>query len=126
MITRVLLMAVVVLGTQGCNEYQNKKSNPKPINIIPSEAFFVPGSSGGIYVLVEYLNPHMNIANLVLYDPITNLKVDSGRFMAICPLSDASFIPNPKEQFVKFENDTIWVRSETGKLACWMQKSGRN
>ena len=125
--SKILLSIIIIFCIECCSE----NHSDLPVKIltstkIPEDAFFVPGSTGGVCIYVDHLHPHLNMAYLFLYDPVTGSKIDSGKFFVVGPKSEFCLIPTPEEQFVKYEKDTIWVKSETGKVVCWMQKSIRD
>jgi hypothetical protein len=125
MLIFILIIACAFISS--CRENGESSSDVFPDTVavkikIPENTFYVPGSNGGTYVFVKSLHPHNNNAYLVFFHPTTGVAVDSGRFFAVCPLDKLSFIPNPREQFVKFEQDTLWYRGQNGESVCWMQK----
>jgi len=118
--TLLTLFSLFVLN--GCVEQHPRKKKSSRFKNLPDSAFLISGDDGGVWVYIKFMHPHLNNAYLEIFSRITSEKIDSGDFFAVCPVSEASKLLDPHNQFSSFRNDTLWFKSESGKEVCFMMK----
>jgi hypothetical protein len=114
------LILIFILIISSCS---NKNSKEKPVRItsIPEKAFWVGGSDGGNWYLVDYIHPQRNNADIKVYNDNDGSLIISKRFILICPTDNQILIGNLREQINAFDGKIIYLKSAAGKKGCVLQ-----
>jgi hypothetical protein len=115
------MIIATILTTFSCSTKLDDKVEPVRLQNIPEKAFWVGGTDGGNWFLVEDVHNHSNNATIKVYNDIDGSLIASKRFMLICPVDNHQPIHDLQEQINGFDGKKILLKSPNTKKACWLQ-----
>lgn len=114
-----LKIIIFWLTFQACSGNQNYK--PKKIKNIPEKAFWVGGSDGGNWYLVDSIVNEKNKAQIRVYNDNNGSLIISKWFKLICQPSNQLLIENLKRQINAFDGERILLIPVNGEKSCWLE-----
>ena len=112
---KIALIAFLFLLVS-CNKNQKETYQPDKLKRIPENAFWIGGSDGGNWYVVENVNSHKNNTKISIYNDQTGELILSRKFMIICYTDNLHFIGDLKTQILSFDGDKIQLKN-----GCWLQ-----
>lgn len=118
---KTLIIIATILTLFSCSADHDKvKPQERPKNI-PEQAFWVGGTDGGNWYVVEHVHNHKNNAFIKVYNDTDGSLIASKRFVLVCPIDNQQLIDNLQEQINGYDGEKILLRSSNNKKACWLQ-----
>ena len=118
---KTLIFIASLLTLFSCSTKHDKSKQHGQLKNIPEKAFWVGGTDGGNWFLVEEVHNHKNNATIKVYNDIDGSLIISKRFLLICPIDNQQLIDNLQEQINGFDGEKILLKSHNDKKACWLQ-----
>ena len=118
---RLFLIFIISLTIASCSHENTNTIVPNRVKGIPDKAFWVGGTDGGNWYLVEYVHPHRNNAVIKVYNDQDGSLIISKRFMVICPEDNPTYIDSLQKQISSFDGEKIYLESPNGKAGCYLQ-----
>ena len=118
---KTIIIIATIFTLFSCSANHDKvKPQERPKNI-PEQAFWVGGTDGGNWYVVEYVHNHKNNAIIKVYNDADGSLIASKRFVLVCPIDNQQLIDNLQEQINAYDGEKILLRSPNNKKACWLQ-----
>lgn len=118
---KTLIIIVTIFKLFSCSTKHDNTKQPSQLQNIPEKAFWVGGTDGGNWFLVEEVHNHKNNAIIKIFNDIDGSLIASKRFLLICPADNQQLIDNLEEQINGFDGEKILLKSLNNKKACWLQ-----
>ena len=118
---KALIIIAFLLITFACSIKQDETKEPVRLKGIPEKAFWVGGTNGGSWFLVEDVHSHKNNAVIKVYNDNDGSLIASKRFILICPDDNQIFIDDLQKQINGFDGKRILLKSDNRIEICWLQ-----
>lgn len=118
---KIVIIIVTIVTLFSCSADHDKVKAPKRPKNIPEQAFWVGGTDGGNWFVVEDVHIHKSNAFIKVFNDSDGSLIASKRFILVCPIDNQQLIDNLQEQINGFDGEKILLKSSGNKKNCWLQ-----